>query len=178
MHLKEKPTTSKVAMGSEPLQNTLWGANIAWKKESQWLTNMVDKLTFIEATQPSTINLTAEFAQLIAGEVKGVQGNASYLDDFENTENGIDIRQPESWMIASTPSALPNAALSNDVRYGMDRALLSWYYIDPLFTRRSSSLTPGHIKSDLEQLSNHYVREVYERELYPNKEAEWNKQTS
>ena len=173
MHLKEKPTTSKVAMGSEPLQNTLWGANIAWKKESQWLTNMVDKLPFIEATQPSTINLTAEFAQLIAGEVKGVQGNASYLDDFENTENGIDIRQPESWMIASTPSALPNAALSNDVRYGMDRALLSWYYIDPLFTRRSSSLTPGHIKSDLEQLSNHYVREVYERELYPNKEAEY-----
>ena len=173
MHLKEKPTTSKVAMGSEPLMNTLWGANIAWKKESQWLTNMIDKLPLLEATQPSTINLTAEFAQLIAGEASGVQGNASYLDDFESTENGIDIRQPEAWMIASTPSTLQGAALSNDIRYGMNRALLSWYYIDPLFTRRSSSLTPSHIKSDLEQLSNHYVREVYERELYPNKEAEF-----
>lgn len=173
MHLSEKPQTSKVAMGSEPLKNTLWGANIAWKKESQWLTNMIDKLPLLEATQPSNINLTAEFAQLIAGEASGVQGNASYLDDFESTENGIDIRQPESWMIASAPSGLPNATLSNDVRYGMDRALLSWYYIDPLFTRRSSSLTPSHIKSDLEQLSNHYVREVYERELYPNKETEY-----
>ena len=173
MHLNEKPQTSKVAMGSEPLKNTIWGANVAWKKESQWLTNMIDKLPLLEATQPSTINLTAEFAQLIAGEASGVQGNASYLDDFESTENGIDIRQPESWMIASTPSVLPNATLTNDVRYGMDRALLSWYYIDPLFTRRSSSLTPSHIKSDLEQLSNHYVREVYERELYPNKEAEY-----
>ena len=173
MHLNEKPQTSKVAMGSEPLSNTLWGANIAWKRESQWLTNMIDKLPLLEATQPSSINLTAEFAQLIAGEASGVQGNASYLDDFESTENGIDIRQPESWMIASTPSVLPNATLSNDIRYGMDRALLSWYYIDPLFTRRSSSLTPSHIKSDLEQLSNHYVREVYERELYPNKEAEY-----
>lgn len=173
MHLNEKPQTSKVAMGSEPLRNTLWGANIAWKRESQWLTNMIDKLPLLEATQPSSINLTAEFAQLIAGEASGVQGNASYLDDFESTENGIDIRQPESWMIASAPSVLPNAMLSNDIRYGMDRALLSWYYIDPLFTRRSSSLTPSHIKSDLEQLSNHYVREVYERELYPNKEAEY-----
>ena len=173
MHLSEKPQTSKVAMGSEPLKNTLWGANIAWKKESQWLTNMIDKLPLLEATQPSSINLTAEFAQLIAGEASGVQGNASYLDDFESTENGIDIRQPESWMLSSTPSSFPNATMNNDIRYGMDRALLSWYYIDPLFTRRSSSLTPSHIKSDMEQLSNHYVREVYERELYPNKETEY-----
>jgi cell surface protein SprA len=30
-------------------------------------------------------------------------------------------------------------------------------------------LTPGHIKSDLNQLSNHYVREVYVNELFPNK---------
>lgn len=178
MHLSEKPQTSKVAMGSEPLKNTLWGANIAWKKESQWLTNMIDKLPLLEATQPSTINLTAEFAQLIAGEASGVQGNASYLDDFESTENGIDVRQPESWMLSSTPSGLPNATLVGDTKYGMDRAMLSWYYIDPLFTRRSSSLTPSHIKSDLEQLSNHYVREVYERELYPNKEAEFNSSTT
>ena len=173
MHLSERPQTSKVSMGNEPLKNTLWGANVAWKRESQWLTNMIDKLPLLDATQPSSINLTAEFAQLIAGEADGVQGNASYLDDFESTENGIDIRQPERWMIASTPSVLPYSTLTNDIRYGMDRALLSWYYIDPLFTRRNSSLTPSHIKSDMDQLSNHYVREVYERELYPNKEAEY-----
>lgn len=178
MHLSEKPTTTKVAMGSEPLKNTLWGANIAWKKESQWLTNMLDKLPMLNAPQPSYVNLTAEFAQLIAGEAGGLQGNAFYLDDFESTENGIDIRQPESWMLASTPSVMPGSGLTGDTRYGMDRALLSWYYIDPLFTRRNSSLTPSHIKSDLEQLSNHYVREVYERELYPNKEAEYNSSTT
>ena len=56
------------------------------------------------------------------------------------------------------------------MRYGYNRSLLAWYKIDPLFTRRSSSLTPSHIKSDLNQLSNHYVREVYNRELFPNKE--------
>ena len=48
--------------------------------------------------------------------------------------------------------------------------MLAWYHIDGLFTRRNSSLTPAHIKSDLNQLSNHYVREVYEQELFPNKE--------
>ena len=52
---------------------------------------------------------------------------------------------------------------------GKYRARLAWYYVDPLFTRRSSTLTPAHIKNDLEQLSNHYVREVYVSELYPNR---------
>ena len=58
----------------------------------------------------------------------------------------------------------------NSVKSGYDRALLAWYNVDPIFTRRSSSLTPTHIKNDLEQLSNHYVREVYVRELYPNRD--------
>ena len=49
---------------------------------------------------------------------------------------------------------------------GFNRAQMAWYTIDPLFTYRSSSLTPAHIKSDLEQLSNHYVREIYVSELY------------
>ena len=65
MHLSEKPLTSKVAMGDEPLSNTLWGVNASWKKESQWLTNMIDKLPFVNATVPSSINLGVEFAHLI-----------------------------------------------------------------------------------------------------------------
>ncbi len=170
MHLSEKPLTSKVAMGDEPISNTLWGFNTAWKQESQWLTNMIDKIPFINVTQPSNISFTAEFAQLIPGHSKGIQDNASYIDDFESTKNGIDIHQPSNWMLASTPSTFEESKKSNDLEYGKNRALLSWYYIDPLFTRKNSSLTPSHIKNDIEQLSNHYVREVYERELYPNKD--------
>ncbi|MDL2304927.1 cell surface protein SprA [Bacteroides sp. OttesenSCG-928-D19] len=176
MHLKEKPLTSKVAMGSEPIANTLWGVNIAWRKESQWLTNMLDKLPFVAATQPSTINFTGEFAQLIPGHSNGIQNDASYIDDFESTQSGIDLKQPSYWMLASTPyngakGLFPEAGLSDNIDYGKNRALLSWYYIDRLFTRRNSSLTPTHIKNDLDQLSNHYVREVYEQEIFPNKEA-------
>ena len=171
MSLTEKPLTSKVDMGSEPLQNFLWGLNLSWKKQSQWLTNMIDKLPFISCTEPSSINLSAEFARLEAGTSDEVQSEASYIDDFESTENGIDIKSPSQWMLAALPYGMPNSNLTNDIRTGYDRARISWYTIDPLFTRRSSSLTPAHIKSDIEQLSNHYVREVYERELYPNKES-------
>ena len=171
MSLSEKPLTSKVDMGSEPLQNYLWGLNLSWKKQSQWLTNMVDRLPFISCTAPSSISLSAEFARLEAGTSSDVQGEASYIDDFESSENGIDIKSPSQWMLSSLPSGMQYSNLTNDVRTGYNRARISWYTIDPLFTRRSSSLTPAHIKSDLEQLSNHYVREVYERELYPNKES-------
>ena len=171
MYLNEKPLTSKVSMGDEPLKNTLWGLNMAWKHESQWLTNMLDLLPGLHVTQPSRINFTAEFAQLIAGVSNQVQGSASYIDDFESSESGIDIKSPTAWMLSGVPSIRPEAKLTDNIRTGMDRALINWFTIDPLFTRRNSSLTPAHIKSDLDQLSNHYVREVYERELYPNKES-------
>ncbi|MEE1270045.1 MAG: cell surface protein SprA, partial [Prevotellamassilia sp.] len=94
---------------------------------------------------------------------------ASYIDDFENAKSNIDISTPQEWTLASVPSMFPEASLTNDVRYGYNRALFSWYFIDPLFTRRSSSLTPGHIKNDLVQLSDPDVREVYRNELFPNK---------
>ena len=169
MFLNEQPLTTKVNMGSEPLKNTLWGAHISWKKESQWLTNMIDKLPLIQCTQPSLITFNGEFAQLVAGQNHSVQGRASYLDDFEQSSIKNSLTQPTYWTISSTPSMFPESKLSNNLTYGYNRALLAWYYVDPIFTRRSSTLTPSHIKSDLDQLSNHYVREVHERELYPLK---------
>ena len=168
-HLSEQALTNKVAMGSEPLKNTLWGINLNWKKESQWLTNMLDKIPFLHLTQPSYISFKSEFAQLLAGEAGGVQDNASYIDDFENTKGTIDVMTPTSWVISSVPS-LNFKDDYNDktgLTSGFHRSRLAWYTIDPLFTRRGSSLTPGHIKSDLKQLSNHYVREVYVKELFP-----------
>jgi len=169
-HLSEQALTTKVSMGAEPLNNTLWGLNINWKKESQWLTNMLDKLPGLHLTQPSQISFTGEFAQLIAHQASGTQDNASYIDDFENTKNTISVSTPTSWTISSVPSTMANYNDKTSVKSGFGRALLAWYNIDPLFTRQSSSLTPGHIRSDLDQLSNHYVREVYVKELYPNRD--------
>ena len=169
-HLSEQSLTTKVQMGAEPLNNTIWGVNLSWKKESQWLTNMLNKIPFLHVTQPSNIQLNGEFAQLIAGQASGTQDNASYIDDFEATKSGIDVSTPTSWMLSSVPSTLEGSSDKTGLTSGFNRARLAWYNIDPLFTRSSSSLTPSHIKGDVEQLSNHYVREVYTNEVFPNRD--------
>ena len=169
-HLSEQPLTTKVAMGNEPLNNTMLGLNINWKAESQWLTNMLDKLPGLHLTVPSTISFTGEFAKLFAGQSKGTQDNASYIDDFENNTTKIDVSTPTSWILSSVPTMFPEYGDKTGLTSGYRRSQMAWYNIDPLFTRRSSSLTPSHIKSDLDQLSNHYVREIYVRELYPNRD--------
>lgn len=181
MHMYEKPLTTKTEMGNESVKNTLWGVNTSYKTQSQWLTNLVDKLPFVNATQPSQISLNAEFAQMIAGHYQGDgHGGYSFLDDFENSESKIDVKNPYAWKLAATPfdksatSLFPEAGLTNDIAYGKNRAMLSWFAIDGMFNRKNSSLTPQHIKNDKEQLSNHFVREIYMRELYPNKDVLYN----
>ena len=169
-HLSEQALTTKVSMGNEPLNNTIWGVNLNWKQESQWLTNLLDKIPFLHCTQPSQISFTGEFAQLIAGKAHGTQDNASYLDDFENTKNALDVSTATSWVMSSVPTMFKEYNDKTSLKSGYNRALLSWYTIDKLFTSRNYSQTPGHIKSDLNQLSNHYVREVYVDELFPNRD--------
>lgn len=169
-HLSEQALTSKVTMGSEPVSNTLVGFNVNWKKDSQWLTNMLNKVPFLHVTQPSNIQFNAEFAKLFSSIASGTQDNASYIDDFESTTMGINMLTPTSWSLASVPYDVVPSPNKTDLTAGYNRARLAWYTIDPLFTRRSSTLTPGHIKEDLNQLSNHYVREVYVSELYPNRD--------
>ena len=169
-HLSEQSLTTKVQMGAEPLNNTIWGVNLSWKKESQWLTSMLNKIPFLHVTQPSNIQLSGEFAQLIAGQAGGTQDNASYIDDFESTKSKNDVSTPTSWMLSSVPSMFKESQDKSGLTSGYNRARLAWYTIDPLFTRNGSTLTPSHIKSDVEQLSNHYVREVYTKEVFPNRD--------
>lgn len=171
MHLNEKPLTSKVTMGDEPLVNTMYGLNINWKHESQSLTNIIDLLPFVSATQPSSINFQAEMAALQSKVSDKVQGSSSYIDDFEDAESGISISQPSAWSLSAVPKDMKGFGLSGQVESGYYRALLNWFTIDPLFTRLNSSLTPSHLKNNDDALSNHYVREIYERELFPNKES-------
>ena len=171
MHLNEKPLTSKVTMGDEPLVNTMYGLNVNWRHESQAITRLINYIPFVNATQPSSINLKAEMAALQSKVSDKVQGEASYIDDFESAESGINLAQPYAWSLSAVPKGMKGYGKSGQIESGYNRALINWFTIDPLFTRRNSPLTPSHIKGDLDQLSNHYVREIYERELYPNKES-------
>ncbi len=185
LHFSEKSLTEKVNLGDEVINNTMWGLNMSFRKDFMWLTNLVNKIPTVNATAPSTFNVNAEFAQLIPARQKsGSAKGSSYVDDFEATQTGIDLRSPYAWFLASTPydngadALFPEAALSNNVDYGKNRALLAWYYIDRQWTQRNSTMLPGYLKNDPHQMSNPYVREITVNELYPYRdpaygEANW-----
>jgi len=173
LNLTERPLTQKVNYGNEAISNTIWGLNTSYQTESGFLTKAVDLLPFIETKEKSTITVDAEFAHFLPGHSRAVgEGGTVYIDDFEGSKTSIDLRSWFAWSLASAPQhqpdLFPNASLSNDLQYGYDRGLLAWYTIDPLFLR-NNSLTPGHIRRDPDTQSSHFVREIYEREIFPNR---------
>jgi len=171
MHLTERPLTQKVNIGDEPISNTIWGLNGNYSTESQLLTTLVDKLPFLETKVPSTFTVVGEFAQLIPGHSRAIEkeGNA-YIDDFEGSETSIDLKQFSSWKLSSTPRGFfPEAEWNNNRAYGYNRARLAWYHIDPLFVNPDSR-TPDYIKANPDYMSSAYVYEVYEQDIFPNKE--------
>ncbi len=174
LHMSERPLTQKVNYGEDPISNTMLGMDLSYNTESQLLTRLVDKLPFIETKEKSTVAVEAEVAKLIVGNSSVTDGTV-YIDDFESTQTSIDLRARQAWMLASTPQnqtdLFPEGDLDDDLAYGYNRANFSWYVIDPLFLRNTAQ-TPGHIKQDKDQQSNHLVREVYQQEIWPDKDVE------
>ena len=176
MHLRERPLTTKVNTGSEPLANTIWGVNGSWKTEMQWLTNAIDKIPWINATAPSTFSINAEFAHLIPGHTNDVGSvGTAYIDDFENTTTNIDVHYPTYWFLSSTPAKFTESR-AYDISYNKNRAHMAWYTVDPIFGYPQTN-TPAHIRNDLAALSDHRTRIVYQDEIYPNRQEASNVDT-
>jgi cell surface protein SprA len=140
IHLGEKPLTQKVNIGDEPVSNTIWGLNTSYRTESQLLTSLVDRLPLIETKEISVVDINAEFAQLIPGQPKIIGRNGkAYVDDFEGMESSIELKTSRTWRLASTPKGLSNlfpegdAAISDSVLAGYNRAKISWYSIAESF---------------------------------------------
>jgi len=176
MNLSERPLTQKVNYGDEPISNTVWGLNTTYSTKSLFLTKALDLLPFYSTTTPSNITFNGEFAHLIPGHSRHIgSAGTAYIDDFEGSKSSIDLKNVQAWAFASTPQhqeepgMFPEAAPGTGLAFRYNVAKLAWYIIDPLFTR-NNNLTPAHIRSDLNQQSNHYVREVMETEIWPNKE--------
>ncbi len=175
MHMNERPLTQKVNIGDEPISNSIWGIDGTWRKDSRLLTKLVDKIPLINTKAPSSIAVNGEFAQLLPGNARAIRddGGISYMDDFEGTQTLIDIKNVQAWSIASTPQGQPNlfpeGNLSNDLRYGMNRAKLAWYIIDPLFIQSGNQLTPPNITAN--DQSNHFTRMVQVTEVFPNQQV-------
>jgi len=176
MNLTEKPLTQKVNIGEESISNTIWGIDASYNSPSRWLTRMVDKIPFINTKEPSSITFNGEYASLVPGHPRalnfaGSRNGASYLDDFEASRTMIDIKSAISWQISGTPQLFPESRFTNDLAYGYNRARLAFYNIDPIFYMVGNPLTPDNIRRDKNELSNHYVRQVFEREVFPFRES-------
>lgn len=173
LNLTERPLTRKINIGNEPVSNTIWGIDGTYTRDMPLVTRLVDKLPFYSTKQKSTLTVTGEFAHLIPGNSRAItkDGNA-YIDDFEGSQSVIDIKAITKWVLASTPQnqpgLFPEGSLIDSVPFGYNRAKLAWYIIDPLFFR-DDNRTPDHIKNDPDIKSNHYMREILETEVFPNR---------
>jgi cell surface protein SprA len=175
LHLRERPITQKINVGDEPIANTIFGFNGNYQTEVPLLTRIVDAIPLINTKEKSTISIAGEYAQLIPGHSKAIgKSGTSYVDDFEGSQSALDFRTISAWSIASTPQGQTSGLfregeLIDTNSNGINRAKLGFYVIDPLFYR-DSQFTPDHIKNDKEQRSNHFVREILETEIFPNKQ--------
>ena len=169
MHLNERPMTSKVGIGDEPISNTIWGLNTSYRAKSQFLTTLIDKLPLLETKEISQFTFTGEFAQLVPGTSSAIGSNA-YVDDFEGSETTYDLRSIQ-WYLASTPPNYLNGYKTNEQGTGFNRAKIAWYTIDNSMVRDKSSMMPASVKGHKEWTMSHYAREIMEKELFPNKQV-------
>jgi cell surface protein SprA len=166
LNLSEIPSSQKVGFNDYPINNTVWGLDGKYTTEVPFLTKAVDFVPLLSTKEESRISLGAEFAQLVPGKSKYID-DAIEIDYFEDTERRINLREPTSWYLASTPQGqrnlFPEASLIDNHAYGYNRAMLSWFDINVSFYDRNSPVSK-------DQQSYHYAREVYEHNLFENKE--------
>lgn len=175
LRLTERPLTQKVNYGDEPMANTMWGLNGSYSVESDWLTRLLNKWPFMNASMPSSLSVEGEMAGLVPGSSSTLQHRkTAYIDDFESSESSYELKTFSAWSLASIPqhSFFPEAAGNNDLSIGMNRALLAWYVIDPMFVNKSyfTSATPAHIRNDADSRSSHFVAPVYEEDIFKNRQ--------
>ena len=180
VRLGERPFFTKVNYNEDPIRNTMYGLDVNYRKEIPRLTKLLDKLPFYQTTAMSTINLFGEGAYLKPGHAPQIGKGASglvYIDDFEGSRSGIDLRFPPiSWALASTPKGatddqnnilFPEADLNDNIDYGKNRAKIAWYQIEPTLQQYKGPNNP--LANDAVELSDPRVRQMYQKEIFPQR---------
>ncbi|MCO5232309.1 MAG: cell surface protein SprA [Chitinophagales bacterium] len=181
MRLSEKPFTQKVNMGDDPIKNNIIGFDLNYFTESKGLTRFINKITAQDIQSPSKISISGEFAKFIPGSAKGINLGKEptiYIDDFEGTSVNYDLKFPfNAWQLSSAPKGMtntygaelyPEAALNNDLKYGYNRAKLSWYQIDNVFYNSRNN----PLSNNKQEQEGVYTRLYYEKQVFPNRQNE------
>lgn len=171
MYLHEKPLYQKVNYGEDPISNLMLGLNASWNANSGLITRAINALPFLKTNAESKIAVEAEWARLFPGHSKVIsKEGAAYIDDFEGAKTPINLKSFVGWSMASTPQSnelFPEGDLINNLASGYNRALISWYIIDPYMQRRTA---PGYL-IEQKKLDDHRVREVFQKEIFPPRET-------
>jgi cell surface protein SprA len=185
VRLGERPFFTKNNLGEEPIRNSMYGLDVNYRKELPRLTKILDKLPFYSTTAPSSINVYAEGAFLDPGHAPQIgrgSGGTVYIDDFEGSKSGIDLRFPAiSWTLASTPYKattpdgstilFPEAEKNNDLDYGKSRAKIAWYQIEPALQQFRGANNP--LGENREELSDPRTRLVRQSEIFPQRTTDF-----
>jgi len=168
LNVNERPITPKVNFGSDPINNTMFGANIDYTTEVPYFTKLANKLPFVDTDVPSNLSVRADMAYLLPGTPSGIDvaGTAtSYIDDFEASQIPISILSPLDWHEASTPKFFTGFnGDQEDLSYNYQRGKLAWYNVDQIFYGAGD--TPSNINAA--ELSRAETRQINYRELFPN----------
>ena len=175
LHMYERPLTTKTNFGEEPLLNSIVGADLAYSSKSRLITRIIDKLPFLETKEISNITAYAEFAKIYPHNHKsqGKQRGVSNIDDFENAELANDYKMASNWVVSSVPQKqpdlFPEVSSTDKTTWLNHSANLSYYTIDPLFYRDADQ--PDNIKKNADLiLSDHYQRQIDQREVFPQRQ--------
>ena len=170
MHMKETPAgyLTRVALGNEPVNNTILGLSANFRKDVPGLTRLLDKLPMVQTKEMSTVQFNGEVAQLLPGTNQRAR-NESYLDDFEAARTIYDLtRQPTRWRLGATPQQFPQGSFQNPLESAYNRARVSVYSVDPtLYTPGSqgvvSNIDPDEVKKYV------YERYFLPQDLFPGR---------
>ncbi|MBS1742176.1 MAG: cell surface protein SprA [Bacteroidetes bacterium] len=180
VRLGERPFFTKVNYNEDPIRNTMYGLDVNYKTDVPRITKLLDKLPFYSTTAPSTVNFYGEGAILKPGHAPQIgrgKNGVVYIDDFEGSQSGIDLRFPIiSWALASVPRnatdgssstpLFPESDSSNSLVYGKNRAKIAWYQIEQTLQQVGASNNPI---SDRNLLSDPRARQVYQKEIFPQR---------
>ncbi len=167
MSFKEKPLSWKSNYGYEPLNNKLLGFNGQFSTKVPFLTRLVNRLPNIKTDAESNFSIKAEAAYLFPGlaDVSDVNGRSTtYIEDFESSQNFIDLRSHYMWHLSSVPARFPESQQLDDLNSGKNRAKLAWYIIDPIFyTNPPTDITQDELsKEAVRQIS---IKEIFDRDV-------------
>jgi|CXWL01.1.fsa_nt_gi cell surface protein SprA len=179
VRLGERPFFVKQSYGDDPIKNTMYGFDADYRNNWPRLTKWLDKLPFYSSKAMSSITAYVEAALLDPGHPKqingadrngnAIPGGQIYIDDFEGTRAGIDLRFPLlNWTIASIPQGnglFPESQYNDSLISGYNRAKIAWYNIESVLQEKSNSNNP--LRGNLVELSKPETRQVLRKEIFP-----------